>query len=248
MANFVKHEPCPNCGSKDNLARYDDGSAWCFGGCGYREKANRIPVSNAAWLEREENGLQLDEDLGFDYPRHVVEWLGKYGIAPEEGIKHGWKYGAKRDQLVFIFRDEAGVPQVTQARNFWSGAKSKYYNQGSPESLLPIFRIGDSTRHVPRSLVVVEDAVSAAKVARQCDAMPCLGSHLSNSKLARVRALGYQQMVLWLDHDKWKEATIMSDRAKLLGFTTKVVYTEKDPKEHTDEQIANYVGLPVVAD
>lgn len=33
------HEPCPNCGSQDNLARYDDGHAHCFG-CGYREKGN----------------------------------------------------------------------------------------------------------------------------------------------------------------------------------------------------------------
>lgn len=37
MGNFVRHEPCPNCGSKDNLARYDDGSAHCFGGCRYYE-------------------------------------------------------------------------------------------------------------------------------------------------------------------------------------------------------------------
>ena len=36
MANFVKHEPCPSCNSKDNLARYDDDSAYCFG-CEYYE-------------------------------------------------------------------------------------------------------------------------------------------------------------------------------------------------------------------
>lgn len=36
MANFVKHEPCPNCGSRDNLAVYDDGSYYCFTGCGYK--------------------------------------------------------------------------------------------------------------------------------------------------------------------------------------------------------------------
>ena len=35
MANFVKHEPCPNCGSSDNLAVYDDGSYHCFSDCGY---------------------------------------------------------------------------------------------------------------------------------------------------------------------------------------------------------------------
>lgn len=35
---MVGHEPCPKCGSKDNLARYDDGHAYCFGiNCDYRE-------------------------------------------------------------------------------------------------------------------------------------------------------------------------------------------------------------------
>ena len=35
-SNFLKHEPCPKCGSKDNLSRYDDGHAYCFG-CDYYE-------------------------------------------------------------------------------------------------------------------------------------------------------------------------------------------------------------------
>ena len=32
----VTHEPCPACGSKDNLGRYDDGHGYCFG-CHYWE-------------------------------------------------------------------------------------------------------------------------------------------------------------------------------------------------------------------
>lgn len=36
MGIFVRHEPCPNCGSKDNLAVYDDGSYFCFSHCGYK--------------------------------------------------------------------------------------------------------------------------------------------------------------------------------------------------------------------
>lgn len=45
MANFVKHSPCPKCGSRDNLAVYDDDSCFCFG-CNYTilsddEKAKR---------------------------------------------------------------------------------------------------------------------------------------------------------------------------------------------------------------
>jgi twinkle protein len=30
-SEFVQHEPCPACGSKDNLARYSDGHGYCFG-------------------------------------------------------------------------------------------------------------------------------------------------------------------------------------------------------------------------
>lgn len=34
---FMRREPCPECGSRDNLARYSDGHAYCFG-CQHREK------------------------------------------------------------------------------------------------------------------------------------------------------------------------------------------------------------------
>lgn len=36
MALFLRHEACPQCGSKDNLAVYDDGSYFCFSYCGYK--------------------------------------------------------------------------------------------------------------------------------------------------------------------------------------------------------------------
>lgn len=59
---FVRHEPCPKCGSRDNLARYQSGSASCFtAGCNYYEspegesqftgrrmEINRIPGESRA--------------------------------------------------------------------------------------------------------------------------------------------------------------------------------------------------------
>lgn len=39
MADFVRHEECPACNSKDNLARYSDDSAYCFG-CEHHEKGD----------------------------------------------------------------------------------------------------------------------------------------------------------------------------------------------------------------
>jgi twinkle protein len=41
MGVFVRHEACPNCGSRDNLARYQDGSAHCFG-CKYNEQEGEV--------------------------------------------------------------------------------------------------------------------------------------------------------------------------------------------------------------
>jgi len=42
-SSFVQHEPCPNCKSKDNLARYSDGHGFCFG-CNHYEHADGEPI------------------------------------------------------------------------------------------------------------------------------------------------------------------------------------------------------------
>lgn len=42
MANFVRHDSCPECGSKDNLAVYDDGSYFCFSYCGYKKISDEM--------------------------------------------------------------------------------------------------------------------------------------------------------------------------------------------------------------
>lgn len=40
-STFIQHEPCPSCGSTDNLARYSDGHAVCFsGGCSHYERGD----------------------------------------------------------------------------------------------------------------------------------------------------------------------------------------------------------------
>jgi hypothetical protein len=243
MSNFVGHESCPKCGSRDNLGRYEDGSAWCFG-CHFWQPPDSWRFAPAPKKEKEDDVIQLSDDLCFDYPRHVVDWLAKYGITVEESIKHGWKYSPKWDQLTFIFYGNEGEGKqqdvvCTQARNFSPSSKRKYFNQGSAGQSLPIF----VSKSGKQSLVVVEDAVSAAKIARQCDSMPCLGSYLPLSKMKALRLLNYATAVFWLDSDKLKESRQMAEQAKWLGFNTKVVYTELDPKEYDDKQIAEFVSI-----
>ena len=70
MGNFVGHEPCNECGSSDALARYDDGSAYCFK-CEHHEKAANEEVS----MERP----QQAEDFRF--------LKGNYEDLPKRRIK-----------------------------------------------------------------------------------------------------------------------------------------------------------------
>lgn len=49
---FLRHEPCPSCGSRDNLARHTDGYAKCYTtGCNYYEKANTKPNGEDSALQ-----------------------------------------------------------------------------------------------------------------------------------------------------------------------------------------------------
>lgn len=219
---YVHHESCPKCGSRDNLARYSDGGAFCFG-CHYVERATRyVPKSDV----RKE--YEKPPTLSRDFPEQCVQWVQQYGLSLEELLRRGCGWNDERQQLVFTFPNS----DVWQGRNFWSGAKSKYFTQGDVNEFVPIY---DSGRNDGR-LVVVEDCISAIKCARHVDAMPVLGSHVSNSKLYALSKL-YTAIWFWLDSDKLKESRNACDRARLIGINANVIFTKDDPKCYSDEDI-----------
>jgi twinkle protein len=91
-SEFVQHEPCPSCGSRNNLARYTDGHAHCFG-CGYREKGDgTISTSDSTALATvpSTEGGEQKEILPFagevqDLPARLINietcrmWSYRYG-------------------------------------------------------------------------------------------------------------------------------------------------------------------------
>lgn len=83
-SRVIGREPCPKCGSKDNLARYDDGHAYCFGfGCGYFEKGDG-EISETQMKPAASGDLCPPSNLSF-------EALMKRKLR-EETCQH-WKYG-----------------------------------------------------------------------------------------------------------------------------------------------------------
>lgn len=230
MANFVHHEPCPKCGSRDNLARYDDGSAFCFG-CRYYESANIKYIVESSHTTKEERDIRSEEQAwNAHFSPECVGWLGKYEINVSTALKRGFLWHPQRQQLVFPFRNEDGKVIAYQVRNFSPKATTRYFTQGDINSLTPIY-VKNSEKRTD-TLVLVEDVISAVKCAEYLDAMPCLGSAIPPDKLKRLVKL-YGRFVVWLDSNMMKNAMKMCERLDYMGAFISLVHTPLDPKEYS---------------
>jgi twinkle protein len=99
---FIEHQACPDCGSKDNLARYENGQGYCFG-CGRWEapsstsiKDNNYQVKNET---REVNNMKQFEGNYGEIPDRVLgrDVTKKYGVTLQYGTdgyitKHCYPY------------------------------------------------------------------------------------------------------------------------------------------------------------
>lgn len=235
MSEFVCHEPCPKCGSKDNLARYSDGGTHCFG-CGYHPKVTKSPyiyeLTNSR-KQRSPTGLGILED---ELSSDAVKWASSYGVWVEELMHHRCGGSPKEPwRLYFRWFDSSGSCILGQARDLTKNPKRKYITYGTPNEVLPIYYHRGESRRTDR-LVIVEDALSAIKISRISDSMPCLGSDLPPIKLKRLAGL-YRAFTVWLDSNMYDKAQRMARRLQLLGCEAHAVWTELDPKCYSTEEI-----------
>lgn len=236
MAEFVGHGACPSCGSRNNLGRYSDGSAFCFG-CRYTERREAGAFAVGRQQEATTAGLSRRAREAI-FPEHLVEYLQRYELDVAAVRRYGGYWDQYREQLVFEYDTEDGELSCIQARNFnrEKALKHKYYNQGSTHDVFDLMGANGKSK-----VVITEDKLSAIKVARQADAIPALGTQFQRHKAARLAALGYQRVYVWLDKDKWREGRDIADHCKWLGLSATALLTPLDPKEYTDEQIKEYL-------
>ena len=83
-------EPCPACGSKDNLKRYDDGHGYCFGiDCNYFDNGERSVSS----LPKVLNGSGQSKTGEYTPIRGTFEELKVRGISEETCRRFGYSIG-----------------------------------------------------------------------------------------------------------------------------------------------------------
>jgi twinkle protein len=98
-STFVQHEPCPACGSSDNLARYSDGHAVCFsGGCSHYERGDGTVTKIHS---RPARSLEMTGVVAAISDRRInQETAQRYGVTVEYGTdgtisKHHYPYHDK---------------------------------------------------------------------------------------------------------------------------------------------------------
>lgn len=235
---FHHHEPCPKCGSRDNLGVWDDGHKWCFG-CGFYLPS---PTSldnlkkKAAMLENNnKNGNVAAVDTsGFTsvIPPTPLAWLKKYGITHNEISYYGILWNELKDRLVFPLRDDLGIIFTTER---YFGPKPdypKYVTYGQKATNTIYF----ANKNTPQSLVIVEDFVSAIKVARFANCLPIFGSTISANSLKWIMAW-FKCIRIWLDMDKAAESLQQASRLSQFVANTRSIITEFDPKEYSNNSL-----------
>jgi len=228
MSKFLGHTSCPKCGSKDNLGEYED-HFWCFG-C-----KHHVRKTDVASLRMRANKLNYEKDESVmkltnikELPRKALDWLLSYGISQEEIDKYGIEWNVKDEMLVLL-----QTAKYWQARTF-DGRRPKYMSLGGKP--LTIYGLGST-------IVIVEDIVSAIKIARLQDefcACPLLGSSLSY-EMENQLVEQFRYSAVWLDRDKAKNALRISRKLKQRGLESRVIVTDKDPKEYSKGEIRSWL-------
>lgn len=239
---FLNHEPCPRCGSRDNVGVYSDGHKFCFG-CRKRWSAPDNLQNLKSKVENNNNKIHVADTLdtsSFSYviSAEAAEWLKKYGISDNEILHYGICWNSKTSSLVFpIFNNDTKELLYYQERYFGppDENKPKYVTYGSKSQQLGFI----TNRNFPTSVVLVEDFVSAIKVSRYCTCSPLLGCSIDANGVNWLRET-FSRVRVWLDMDKATQA--LREASKLNIKDTQIILTQFDPKDYTTQEIVKILS------
>lgn len=225
-ASFIRHEPCDNCGSKDNRGVWDDGSKWCFGCQTYTPpNSYNPPVEETLTEERLTYPRRLQKEL-LDRNK---KWLRSFGFTDQE-LQYFMMDPLTQRHVILCFEDSELV--YYEARSV-TGEKPKTLSKGTK----PI-KIFNQSGAAANTLCLTEDVVSAILCSRQVPTGCLFGSALSDHQLTYLEK--YDNIIIWLDYDKTDVALKWVDMLTLRGYNVAVVVEDRgDPKDLTEADRSN---------
>lgn len=171
--------------------------------------------------------LYMPNDFTPDIPDRGKVWLYKYGITEEEISEY--KFGSYCNGSRLFLPVFNGSDLIYYQGRLLTGRGPKYLNVKAAGAKNVFFK----TKRYSNILCITEDILSAIKVGRYVQGLALLGSYMPLSLTQIIK--GYSRVYLWLDPDKRKEAAKYSQQfSSLTGVSIIPLFTDKDPKEHSD--------------
>lgn len=183
-SEFVRHEPCPSCGSSDALARYTDGHGHCFS-CRYYEHGDGTSIN----VHKPQRRMDFTGDIIPLKGRNILEDTCK---------KFNVRYDNETKTLRFPYYNNAGqliaFKSRDQNKNFkWSGKNEDHTLFGQQ-----LFGGG-------KSIVIVEGEIDALSVWQARPNWPVVS--LDNGAAAAKKSLQHQFKYI----DSFDEVVLMFD-------------------------------------
>ena len=232
--SFVKHIPCPKCGSRDNRAVYTDGSEWCFG-CHDLKRPKQY--SREKPEEKKVSPLALVGDI----PEPNLSWLRS--CLTDDQIEQYFQWAPSLERHVYVEMKYATDRDCDGEVAFWEARKVPKENETIRDESKVI-----SSGHKPFSIwgkwketgvvVIVEDIVSAIKLS---DLVGVLCLHGSTMPWGVYQRLGniftIKKVFIWLDADKLSASRGMYARLVSWAKEVSIIRTPQDPKKYSIEEL-----------
>ena len=234
MAKFLRYEPCPKCRENgrdrrgDNLAVYSDGGIHCYA-CGYHRNA-RLYLKTEP--EKYEQTSALPRDFTREVPAAGWKWLLQWGL-PYSYWKTFTGYSPSTERLILTH----GEPiEYCVGRYIGTDAGQRKWRAWG-DRLRTATILGDTATNPTKELIIVEDLISAHKVAQVVPCLPLFGTSLYPKAIAALRALK-RPTTLWLDRDQYTLLAPKINRLQaVLNVPVRFVSTDKDPKAYSLDEI-----------
>lgn len=166
------------------------------------------------------------------WPVEANTWLARGGVSVDLADRKGIVYSPKFDRVCIpvVFN---GTYQGYTARRLKDNGTPKYINRtNTPDTFIYSCPAGGDT------VVLVEDILSCIRVGEQMSAVALQGTSVSDTLLAYLTK-HYTSFIVWLDNDNRQVKLNQAALARTLSLygSVRLLKTDRDPKEMTDEQI-----------
>lgn len=188
----VGKEPCPKCGSKDNLVRYEDGSAYCFTpDCSYMEHTGDAHIHKHKEVTKTMTSIKYEgEFLRIGGRKIESDQVKKYGVKTTE-----------KGTMSFPYFDQDGSLVATKLRS--TDKRFMYTGDSNNLELFGQSKFGNTGKY----LTITEGELDAMAARQMLGDFPVVSIHSSTMAERDIKnnlefIEGYDKIVLCMDNDE----------------------------------------------